>query len=121
MWNTIGSWFAKSDPTVLIPTVLTLGGWLWHKIRGEKTQTLSQIVKTVFDNFAHEMLDKASVQDDVTEYLKKARKYMEERMWTVLKKRGVPKNRVTEKLAHEAIEKSTVWLAGKIRELKIGK
>ncbi len=115
-------WLLKIDPNVLIPTVLVLGTWLWKKVRGEKNQTVNQIVDSVIENFAHEILDRYTVgAGNTAEYLKRVRKYIEERIWEVLAKRGVPKNGVTVSLVNQATERWTAWVGNQVTQIRRSK
>jgi hypothetical protein len=116
MWD----WLSKIDPTVAVTVLTTVGGWLWNKARGKKTESLQSIIGSMIDNLVHELVDSYSSGSGigVADYLKTARKYIDERAWTVLKKRGVPRNAETEKLLHQAIERGTAWLANEVRSLK---
>lgn len=115
MWD----WLSKIDPTVALTVVTTVGGWLWNKARGKKVESLQSIISSVIDNLVHELIDNySSGNSNVTEYLKTARKYIDDRAWTVLKKRGIPRNATTEKFLHQAIERGTSWLAGEVRSLR---
>jgi hypothetical protein len=99
--------------------VTTVGAWLYSKASGKKSESVSSIISNIVNNFVHELLDSyVPSNGDVAEYLKKSRKYIEERIWTVLAKRKIPKNSTTIKLVHEATERCTLWLATEIREIR---
>ena len=115
MWN----WLSHLDPNVVITVVGGAATWLYHKASGKKSESLSSIVTSILNNLANELLDSyVPSNGDVTEYLKKSRTYIEERVWKILTKRKIPKNSTTIKLVHQATEKSTAWLAGEIREIR---
>jgi hypothetical protein len=102
----------------VVTVVTTVGGWLWNKARGKKAESLQSIIASMIDNLVHELVDNYSGNTSVADYLKTARKYIDERAWIVLKKRGVPRNATTEKFLHQAIERGTSWLASEVRSLK---
>jgi len=115
MWN----WITHLDPNAVLAVVGTAATWLYHKASGKKSESLNSIVSNIINNFVHELLDSyVPANGDVTEYLKKSRKYIEDRIWIVLSKRKIPKNSTTIKLVHEATEKSTSWLASEVREIR---
>jgi hypothetical protein len=112
MW----SWINHLDPNVVFGVVAGGLTWLYNKASGKKSESVNSIIDSIINNFVHELLDSYVPGDgDVTEYLKKARKYIEDRIWTVLSKRGIPKNSLSIKLVHEATERCTAWLASEIR------
>lgn len=115
-------WLTKIDPNNVLFALSvfgTLGTWVYHKIRGEKTDSFSSIIGHVMDNFIAELMDQYVPTEDVTAYLKKARDYIEERVWTVLSKRGVPRIPLTESLVHSAIEKGTAYLGNELAKRRI--
>jgi len=115
MWN----WISHLDPNVVFGIVGTGLTWLYHKASGKKAESITSIIDSIINNFVHELLDSyVPANGDVTEYLKKARKYIEDRIWIVLAKRKVPKNSITVKLVHEATERCTAWLASEVREIR---
>jgi hypothetical protein len=117
MWN----WISSLDPNAVFAVVTTVGAWLYNKASGKKSESVSSVVGSVINNFVHELLDSyVPANGDVTEYLKKSRKYIEERIWVVLAKRKIPKNSTTIKLVNEATERSTSWLASEIRDIRKG-
>lgn len=113
MW----SWLSKVDPTVVVTVATTALGWLWHKARGNKRGNTQGIMAGVFQNLMEELLDRYN-NEDVTSYMKTARAYIESHMWSVLAKRGVAKNAATQKLAHQALEEATAWLASEVRKAR---
>lgn len=107
MWT----WLTKLDPNVIVPTVLAVSTWLWHRVAGEKAKTVEQVVSSVVGAILSEIADKIPASAPIDTWLKGARKYIEDRVWAALKKRGVPRNRVTESFVHAATEAATHRLA----------
>jgi hypothetical protein len=115
MWN----WITHLDPNAVLAVVGTAAAWLYHKASGKKNESISSIINNIINNFVHELLDSyLPASGDVTEYLKKSRKYIEDRIWIVLAKRNIPKNSTTARLVHEATERCTSWLASEVREAR---
>lgn len=116
MWD-----FLKSiDPnllTVIASGVVAAATWGYHKIRGDKQQSATDMAKAVIGNLAHELLDRYSDQP-IEEYLATARVYIEDQIWSILAKRKVPRNSLTEYPVHLAIEEGTQWLAGQLAQLR---
>lgn len=112
-------WLSRLDPNVIVPVLVAIGGWLWRKASGEKKADSKGVIGSVIENFAQEVLDRYSVNaGDTTEYLKRVRKYIDERAWPVLSKRGIPKNRVTQSLLNAAIEEWTAWVGSNVRQIR---
>jgi hypothetical protein len=109
-------WLLKLDPNVVVPVLLTVGGWLYHKIAGKNAETLERIVAGVIGSILSEIVDHVPSSVPVETYLKGARLYVEDRVWKVLQKRGVPKNATTEKLVHMALEEAVNQLGKKLAE-----
>jgi hypothetical protein len=115
-------WFGKLDPNVVVPVAIAVGSWLWHKVSGEKKTDNAKAIDSIIQNFANEVLDSYTPSSgDVTEYLKRVRKYMEDRVWLVLQKRGIARNRTTETLVNIAIEAWTAWVGSNVRRIREAK
>ena len=115
MW----SWLNQIDPNIVLPIFATGLGWIWNKIRGEKKQDTRSIIDSVIGNFVHEMLDRYSLDSgDVSAYLKRARKFVDDRIWDVLKKRGVPKNKLTIQFVNAALERGTAELGKEVAKIR---
>ena len=119
MW----SFLAKVDPNTVIG-VLTLfgsvGGWLWHKARGEATSSFAETINGAIDSIVFEMFgeltDDEASRANVQGYLASIRARVERHVWTVLAKRNVPRNPTTERLVHAAIERASGMLARELAE-----
>lgn len=101
-----------------IPLALSVGGWLWHKIRGEKKTAQRSVLDDVVDQFVYEQLDRYPLGVDVETYLKNSRGYFEKYIWDVAQKRGIPRNKTTELLVHAAIERGGKLLAEEVSRLR---
>jgi len=114
-------WLKQINPNVVIPIVVSLAGWLWHQVRGDKKQQTEQhrsVLDDIVENFIYELLDKYPLGVDVETYLKNSRGYIESKIWEVAQKRGIPKNKVTEALFHAALERGSVILAQEVARLR---
>lgn len=118
-------WLGKLDPNVVVPVVVSLAGWLYHLWRGDQksqakaTDTRNaSVMDSIVDNFIYSLLDKYPLGVDVDTYLKNSRKYIEEKIWDVAQKRGIPKNATTELLFHAALERGSVLLAQEVSKLR---
>lgn len=107
MW----SWLSKVDPNVVLPVLFTVGGWLWSKVAGKKANTIERTVKGAIGSILAELVDIIPAGVPVEQYLKTSRGYVEKYVWKALQKRGIPKNKTTEKIVHMILEESTLELA----------
>lgn len=115
MW----SWLAQIDPSIVASVAVAGLTWVWNQARGKKKASQTDVLSNVMENFVQELADRYTpASGDVTEYLKRARKYIDERMWPVLAKRGIPKNKTTQTLANAALERATAWLGAEVRKLR---
>ncbi len=115
MWN----WISSLDPNAVLAIATTVGAWIWNKANGKKTESITSIVNSIIDNFGHEFMDSyVTKNENLTEYLKLAREYINDRIWIVLTKKGIPKNSTTIKLVDAASERTTVWMAEEIRDIR---
>lgn len=120
--NSLWNWLSQTNPNVVIPIVSVPVLWLIGKIRGDQKSSWRNIVTSVIDNLTAELLDHYDAEEgSVEDYLKTARAYIDKRVWAVLTKRGVPRNKWTEAVLHEAIEKGTAWLGNEIAKLTMPK
>jgi hypothetical protein len=114
------NWLSKLDPNTVIPILSLLsavGGWIWDRARGRTTQSFSSVIDSVIDNLINELLDHPpSDEMKLDGYLKMARGYIDSKIWTVLTKRGIPKNALTTRLLHSAIEAGTDRLGREVLE-----
>lgn len=111
MW----SWLAQIDPNVVVGLVVAVGTFAWRKLGGDARELASSIVDAVIDNFVLELL--ASPPHDTVEidgYIKRARTFIEARVWGILAKRGVKKTKAAQELVHAAIERATAELRREI-------
>jgi len=106
MLGPIVNWLSKVDPNVALPVVLTAAGWLWHKITGKKADGIERTIKAAIGSILAEVVDIVPAGVPVEEYLKRSRVYVEKYVWTALQKRGIPKNKTTEKIVHMCIEEA---------------
>jgi len=105
---------------VAIPALLTVGAWLWSRVtkkKEEKSETRS-LIDDIVENLIYELLDVYPLNVNVETYLKNSRGYIDKYIWTVAKKRGIPRNKTTERLANLAIERGTKLLAKEINNLR---
>ena len=103
-----------------IPVLLTVGGWVWTRIRG-KDKDISEarsLLDDIVENFIYELLDKYPLNVSVETYLKGSRAYIEQEVWKAASKRGIPRNKTTERLLHAAIERGTAILAKEVARLR---
>jgi len=103
------NWLLKLDPDTVVMAISlmsSVGGWIWHKIRGETQQSFRSVIGSVVDNLIFEVLDndEAVARAEMKGYLRYARDYVTKHAWDVFAKRGVPRNAATERLFNEAIE-----------------
>lgn len=110
------TWLLKLDPNVVIPVLATVGAWLYHKVAGKRAETVDRIVSGVVGSILAEIVDHVPSSVPVETYLKGARQYVEDRVWKVLQKRGVPKNAMTTKIVHAALEQAVESLGKKLAE-----
>lgn len=119
------NWLSQLSPDTVIPVLSLLasvGGWVWDRARGRETASFTSTIKSAVDNFIVELLDNAPSDDAVVmegyveKYMNRARDYIENRVWSALKKRGVPRNKLTERLLHESIEAGTARLGRELLE-----
>lgn len=110
-------WLMKLDPNFVIPLLIGGATWLYRKVSGKKEADSSSIIDSIFETFAHELLD-TYAGEDLTAYLKKSRDQMTAKVWSVLSKRGLPKNALTQKLVNAAIEKWSAWIASQLLPLR---
>jgi DNA polymerase III delta subunit len=105
---------------IVIPVAITLGAWIWAKVTGKREEKKENrsLLDDIVENFIYELLDKYPLKVDVETYLKHSRAYIEERIWKIAAKRGVPRNKTTEKLLHAAIERGTRLLASEVNKLR---
>ena len=120
----LSDWLSKISPDAALGALTflgTLGTWAWA--RGKQTQSFSSsnIIDDIMENFLHELLDDYNETDKIATYLNHARDFVEKQAWKVLAKRKIPRNAVTERLLHAAIERMTAKLANKIAERLIPK
>lgn len=112
------NWISKIDPNLLITlasALATAAVWGYHKLRGDATESLSEICDSIVANLMHEVLDDYSDQDlDV--FLDTARAKIETNFWTIAEKRGIPKNAISIAVVHAATERGTAWLADQIKK-----
>ena len=123
MWNAIGSllWHFVSniDPNLAFLTITTLGTWLWHKVSGQTRDQANKIVNAVIDNLLTQLM--ASLPDpahsvSIDQYIKNASAWMESEVWSLLAKRGVPRNSTTEAYVHEAIVRADTALRPRVQQ-----
>lgn len=118
MLGTLLNWLSKTDPTFVIPIVIGGVTWLYREVRGQTKADNSSIIDSVFETFAHELLDVYTGKEDLASYLKTARETMTSKIWMVLSKRGLPRNALTEKLVNMGIEKWSAWLASQLLTIR---
>lgn len=118
--NPFWDWVGKTDPNYIIPLVVGLGTWLWHKSKGDNKTTWSGTINYIIDNLMHEWLPKYDPRTmDVQAFLDQVRPDIEKKVWNVMEKRGIPENAITEPLVHMAIERGTAWLGNEAAKLRI--
>ena len=119
------NWLSGLDPNAVIGVLgllSTVGGWLWDKARGRKTESFTATISHAVDNFVVELLGNAPSDDAlviegyVEGYMQRERLHIEKRLWPVLTKRGIPRNALSERLVHEAVEEATARLGREIVE-----
>ncbi len=110
------SWLSKLDPNVVVPVVVTVGGWLWRKVRGEKQTKVERTIKAAIGSILAEVVDLVPAGVSIETYLKTSRGYVEKYVWKALEKRGIPKNKATEKIVHMCIEEAARELAEELAE-----
>lgn len=108
------NWLSKVDPNVVLPVLFTVGGWLWHKVAGKKANTIERTVKGAIGSILAELVDIIPPGVRVETYLKTSRGYVEKYVWKALQKRGIPKNKTTEKLVNMVLEEATHELADEL-------
>src|SRR5262249_44074591 len=102
-------WLALLDPNVVMILVSLLGmsgTWLYHKIKGDKATSVSDLIDSILANISHELLSEYSGQD-LASYLSDARDKFENLIWQILAKRGVQKTEILEPVVHLAVEKAS--------------
>lgn len=104
--GSIVTWLGTPGNPVL-PALGLAGLWVWHKVRGEKTDSWQDIVKGMAGSLAQEAITAWVPGGTLADGLAYVRDYIEARAWKVLSKRGVPRNSLTESLVHGAIETAT--------------
>jgi hypothetical protein len=105
---------------LIIPAAVTIGAYAWNRItkRKETKQEQRTLLDEIVENFIYELLDVYPLNVPVETYLKNSRGYIDRRLWMVAEKRGIPRNKATERLAHIAIERGTKLLSREILKLK---
>ncbi len=91
----------KLDPNVtalLITAGTALVTWLYHKANGDQTASFGSVITGVVDNAIHDAGVLADSKSDAVIAL------VENDLWLGLVKIGVPRNAVTELLAHKAVQ-----------------
>ena len=106
------------DHIIAIATVIgSLATWFYHKVKGDKKVSMSSLLDDIVGNILHEFLDDYN-DEPMTEYLDKARKYLDDNLWAIAQKRGIPRG-LYDLLVHAAIERGTKWLADEVAKRKI--
>lgn len=59
-----GNWISKVDPTIAIGLVGGLITWLYHKAKGDKTQSIVDMLDAAITQEAHKILDDQGTMDD---------------------------------------------------------
>ncbi len=92
---------SKLDPNVaalLIGAGVSLVTWLYHKARGQKSDTLADVISGIVDNAIHTAVVEADSDPSGTVAL------VENGLWFSLLKAKVPRNATTEMLVHAAVQ-----------------
>lgn len=106
MFGPLVNWLSKIDPNVAFPVVLTVGTWLWHKVAGKKADGIERTIKAAIGSILSEVVEIVPPGVKIEDYLKRSRAYVEKYAWTALTKRGIPKNKTTEKIVNMCIEEA---------------
>lgn len=115
MW----SWLSKIDPNVVVPLLGGLATWVWHRVSTNTKADWEGIVKAMLATLTTEILDRYTTDaGDTVEYLKRVRKYFEDRAWSVLSKRGVPRNKTTEAILNRGIEEATAFVGDEVNRIR---
>lgn len=117
--NDLIHWIAQTNPNVVLPVLGVVATWVWNRAHGDKTAIWRSLIDSILHTFMVELLDKYDPKTDVAAFLTRARTEVESKVWTVLAKRGVPRNPTTERWVHEAIEKASAWLGNEAAKLRI--
>jgi hypothetical protein len=110
------NWILKLDPNVVVPVLVTVGGWLYSKVRGKKTDTIERTIKGAIIALLSEVVDLVPAGVPIEKYLKNSRSYVEKYVWSALTKRGIPRNKTTERIVHMALEEATSELAKQLAD-----
>lgn len=114
MLGPLVNWLSKVDPNIVIPVVTTVGAWLWRKVAGKKANDIERTIKGAIGSLLAEVIDMVPPGVSVEQYLKTSRGYVEKYVWRALQKRGIPKNKTTEKIVHMVLEEAAHELADEL-------
>lgn len=114
MFGPLISWLSKVDPNIVLPVVFSAGVWLWHKATGKKGDALERTIKGAIGSILSEVVDLVPANVPVEQYLKTSRGYVEKYVWKALEKRGIPRNKMTEKIVNMCIEEAARELGAEL-------
>ncbi len=106
-------YLSKIDPNILFPAILAIGGWLYHKARGDKQTTLADTLEGVMRNVLHDLLP--LIEADSTEAA--IREKVTDLAWKGLTKAGVSHGKIADALVKAAIEHTVADVRDEVRLL----
>ncbi len=113
MW----SWLGKIDPDTVVWVVSIAGSFVWSRLWGKAREGVEKAIDAVVDNFILEFLDREPHPSiELNGYVDRARKFIDDRAWPILAKRGVKRSKTAEALLNAAIERGTAKLRREIAE-----
>lgn len=116
------NWLNQLDPNAVLGAltlISTIGTWVYHKLRGDKVKSFGDTIAQVLNNFVPELLDTYASSEDIATFMGRARKFIESKAWMVLSKRGVPRNKLTEGLLHQGVEKVVAEIGNRAAQLRL--
>ena len=94
---------SQLDPNLLIPLVAAVFGWLYHKVRGDKKQSLADAVSPFVGQAIH--LVTITLESNIDTVRAKVADYT----WDALTKAKIPRNALTESIVSSAIEEGIAY------------
>lgn len=105
-------WIDKLDPNVVIPIIGVGLTWLWHRMRGQKTTSLRDILDAAITTAVHRLLADPQA-------LGKARDRLTAYAYEAMERHGLPRNAWSEALVKLAVEEGMAELSDKLHELEL--